>query len=55
MNPLAGIIDSFQGVLFRNTPPDMNAIIPGFIVVIILLPFSYLYFKRAEAYFADVI
>lgn len=55
MNPLAGIIDSFQGCLFRNEVPDFNVILPGLILTLILLPFSYLYFKRAEAYFADVI
>ena len=55
MNPLAGIIDAFQGALFRNTAPDFAAILPGFIVIMILLPLSYVYFKRAEAYFADVI
>ena len=55
MNPLAGIIDSFQGTLFRNEMPDMSVILPGLILTLALLPFSYLYFKRAEAYFADVI
>jgi lipopolysaccharide transport system permease protein len=29
--------------------------IPGAIMIAILLPLSYLYFKRAENYFADVI
>ena len=32
-----------------------DAMIPGAIMVAILLPLSYLYFKRAESYFADVI
>jgi lipopolysaccharide transport system permease protein len=30
-------------------------LLPGAIAVALLLPLSYLYFKRAEAYFADVI
>lgn len=55
LNPLAGIIDAFQNVVLRGTPPDMNAMIPGAIMIAILLPLSYLYFKRAESYFADVI
>lgn len=55
INPLAGIIDSFQGALFRGSLPDFSAILPGFIITLILLPLSYLYFKRAESYFADVI
>jgi len=55
LNPLAGIIDAFQSVVLRSQPPDLNAMIPGAIMIAILLPLSYLYFKRAESYFADVI
>jgi len=55
LNPLAGIIDAFQGALFRNESPDPTTLLPGMILVLVILPFSYLYFKRAEAYFADVI
>jgi lipopolysaccharide transport system permease protein len=55
LNPLAGIIDAFQSVVLRGTPPDLNAMIPGAIMIAILLPLSYLYFKRAESFFADVI
>ncbi len=54
-NPLAGIIDSFQNVVLRGAPPDFHAMLPGAILVAIALPISYLIFKRAEAYFADVI
>lgn len=55
LNPLAGIIDAFQSVALRSEAPDLNAMIPGAILIAILLPLSYLYFKRAESYFADVI
>jgi len=55
LNPLAGIIDAFQGALFRGESPDINTMLPGIILTLIILPFSYLYFKRAEAHFADVI
>lgn len=55
LNPLAGIIDAFQGTLFRAEAPDLNVMLPGVILTLIVIPFSYLYFKRAEAYFADVI
>jgi lipopolysaccharide transport system permease protein len=54
-NPLAGVIDAFQNVVLRGEPPDLAAIVPGLIVTIVLLPASYLFFKRAEAYFADVV
>jgi lipopolysaccharide transport system permease protein len=55
LNPLAGIIDSFQNVVLRGRPPDFQALLPGLMLVIIALPVSYLFFKRAESYFADVI
>ncbi|PCJ38073.1 MAG: ABC transporter [Cellvibrionales bacterium] len=55
LNPLAGIIDSFQRVLLKGMAPDFNALLPGFILMIILLPISYLFFKRAENWFADII
>ena len=55
LNPLAGIIDAFQSVVLRSEAPDLNAMIPGAFMIAILLPLSYLYFKRAESYFADVI
>lgn len=55
INPLAGLIDNFQNVLLRGLPPDFSIMLPGFVLVMCLLPLSYLYFKRAESYFADVI
>lgn len=55
LNPLSGIIDAFQNVVLRGVPPDLGAMTPGAILVVLLLPLSYLYFKRAESHFADVI
>ena len=55
LNPLAGIIDAFQSVVLRGEPPDLMAMVPGAILVAVLLPLSYRFFKRAEAWFADVI
>ncbi|HWQ94358.1 MAG TPA: ABC transporter permease [Gammaproteobacteria bacterium] len=55
LNPLAGIIDAFQHVVLRGIPPDISSMWPGMVLVIILLPISYVIFKRAESYFADVI
>ena len=55
LNPLAGIIDSFQRVLLKGLPPDFGAVYPGLILTLVILPFSYLFFKRAENWFADVI
>jgi lipopolysaccharide transport system permease protein len=55
LNPLAGIIDAFQRVILKGLPPDWGAMAPGFILILIALPLSYRFFKRAESYFADVI
>ncbi len=55
LNPLVGIIDAFQRVVLQGLPPDFSSLWPGFVVMVILLPISHLLFKRAEAYFADVI
>lgn len=55
LNPLAGIIDAFQHLVLRGEAPDLVAMLPGAISIAVLLPLSYLYFKRAESYFADVI
>lgn len=54
-NPLAGIIDGFQRVLLKNLPPDFSTMLPGVVIVGILLPMSYIFFRRAESQFADVI
>ena len=54
-NPLAGIIDAFQRVMLKGLPPDFGVMLPGLILVVTLLPLSYLFFKRAESNFADVI
>ena len=55
MNPLVGVIDSFQNVMLRGQAPDFGAMWPGLLTVAILLPLSSRFFKKAEAYFADVI
>ena len=55
LNPLAGIIDAFQSVVLRNEAPDLRAMLPGMLLIAVLLPLSYAFFKRAESYFADVI
>ena len=55
LNPLAGIIDSFQRTMLKGMAPDFESLLPGFILIITLLPISYIFFKRAENWFADVI
>ncbi len=55
LNPMAGIIDAFQSVVLRGEAPDLMAMLPGAILIAVLLPLSYRFFKRAETWFADVI
>lgn len=55
VNPLVGIIDAFQKSMFYRQGPDFSVILPGFLLVLVCLPVSYKIFKRAEAWFADVI
>ena len=55
LNPMTGVIDSFQRAVLKGQPPDWAVLAPGAVVVALMLPIGYLFFKRAEAYFADVI
>jgi len=55
LNPLAGVIDGFQRAVLKGLAPDWHVIAHGLAATLIVLPFSYAYFKKAEAYFADVI
>jgi lipopolysaccharide transport system permease protein len=55
LNPLAGIIDAFQRTVLHAQAPDPATMLPALVLVLAALPFSYAYFKRAEAYFADVV
>ncbi len=55
LNPLVGIIEGFQKSLLQGVAPDFSAMLPGMILTLVLLPFSYNSFKKAESYFADVI
>jgi len=55
LNPLAGIIDSFQRVMLKGLPPDFEVLYPGVVLTLVILPLSYVFFKRAENWFAEVI
>lgn len=55
LNPMAGIIDSFQNCVLRGLPPNIMTMYPGIVLITVTLPLSYAFFKRAERNFADVI
>ncbi len=54
-NPMVGVIDGFHSVLLRGIPPNWQALVPGLLFILVGLPISYYLFKRAEAFFADVV
>jgi lipopolysaccharide transport system permease protein len=41
--------------VLQGLPPDFSAMLPGVVFTAFALPLSYVQFKRAEAYFADVV
>ncbi|OGO27524.1 MAG: hypothetical protein A2Z16_17475 [Chloroflexi bacterium RBG_16_54_18] len=55
LNPAAGLIESYRSVILRGEPPLPVYLIPMTLISIIFLVFSYLFFKRLEWRFADVI
>jgi lipopolysaccharide transport system permease protein len=55
LNPLVGVIENFRRVVLQGVQPDFRSLAISAIVAAILLPLTYLYFKRVEATMADVI
>jgi lipopolysaccharide transport system permease protein len=55
LNPLVGVIENFRRVVLQGVEPDYRSLAVSAIVAAILLPLTYLYFKRVEATMADVI
>ena len=55
LNPLVGVIENFRRVVLQGVEPDFRSLAISAIVAAILLPLTYLYFKRVEATMADVI
>lgn len=55
LNPLVGVIENFRRAVLQGVEPDVHSLTVSTIVAAILLPLTYLYFKRVEATMADVI
>lgn len=55
LNPMAGIIDGYRSVAVLGLPPDLRAVGSAALVSVIVASASYVYFKRTEAAFADII
>jgi lipopolysaccharide transport system permease protein len=54
LNPMVGIVENFRAALL-GMPLDFHSLMISTVVSVVLLPMSYLYFKRVEATVADVI
>ena len=55
LNPMAGIMNSYRRVLVMGMPPDFYYLEVAAGGAVILFVLCYLYFKRIEMTFADVI
>ena len=55
LNPMAGIIDGYRRVIIQGLPPDWQYVGIATVVTLLVLIFSYKYFKKVEMKFADVI
>jgi lipopolysaccharide transport system permease protein len=55
LNPMTGLVESFRTAVLHGAWPDPAALTSPAITALVLLPLSYLLFKRVEATMADVI
>jgi len=55
LNPMTGIVEGFRGAIIHGVAPDLRMLAVPALAAAILLPVSYLVFKRVEATMADVI
>jgi len=55
LNPMAGIIDGYRRTLLLGELPMLDVIGLGLVVTLVLLISGYVFFKRSEPVFADLI
>jgi lipopolysaccharide transport system permease protein len=55
LNPMAGIIDAYRKTILHGQPPELFGLGIGAAVALVTFLLSYVYFKRSEMQFADVI
>ncbi len=54
INPMVGIIEAYRAVMLYGTLPDTSFLVSTLIAVLVLL-LGYLFFKKIEIHFADII
>lgn len=55
LNPMAGIIDGYRKAILEGSPPNFHHLGFSITITLIIVLFSYMYFKKAEKTFADII
>jgi len=55
LNPMAGLIDSYRRIILQAQWPNVTYLSTAAVISVILFLLAYIYFKRAEAVFADLI
>jgi lipopolysaccharide transport system permease protein len=55
LNPMVGIIDAFRAVIAHGRAPDWELLAISVVMSVVILGVAYVYFKRAERDFADII
>ena len=55
LNPMAGVVENFRRVVIQHTSLNLQVLIPGVVVALVMLPLAYFYFKSAETTMADII
>lgn len=55
LNPMVGIIDAFRSVVAHGRPPNWELLGISIVMSVVILAGAYIYFKRAERDFADII
>jgi lipopolysaccharide transport system permease protein len=55
LNPMVGIIQAYRAVLAHGRAPDWDLLVASALLSALVLSAAYVYFKRAERAFADVI
>jgi len=54
LNPMAVLIHSYRQVILAGLPPDWNYLINCAIISIVSMIVGYIYFKKSEGVFADL-
>lgn len=55
LNPMAAVVDTFRRAVVLHQPPDLAILTTAAVVVAVMAPAAYIYFKYVELTMADVV